>query len=76
MHDQRADDIERLESEFPATSETVFADAQAKAIASGQSILISENGGLYEVMPTGEKRFLKKVAPPVDVVRGSKIELQ
>ncbi|WP_013627362.1 hypothetical protein [Rubinisphaera brasiliensis] len=68
--------IESLENKFPASSGEVFAKAQAKAFASGLAILISEDGAVYELTASGEKRFVKNVAPPVDVKPGLKIKLK
>jgi hypothetical protein len=52
MSDQ---DIQKLESQFPAISGSAFAAARDRALASGQSVLQSQDGVIYEVFPDGRK---------------------
>jgi hypothetical protein len=66
-------DIERLESQFPAISGSAFAAARARALASGQSVLQSEQGVIYEVSPDGVRKFVKRIDPPTAVEPGLKI---
>ena len=70
------DDIERLEEQFPPLSGAAFAEARAKVLASGQSVLQSENGALYEVFPDGRKIFLKRLEPPTTVTPGATITIR
>lgn len=67
MSDQ---DIQQLESQFPAVSGSAFAAAREEALASGQSVLQSQNGVIYEVFPDGRKVAVKKIEPPTQVVSG------
>jgi hypothetical protein len=75
MIDKPKDDIEALEAEFPPASGVAFSDARSNVMASGQNILESDNGVIYEVTPAGERKFFKEIDPPVDVTPGQKIEL-
>jgi hypothetical protein len=75
MIDKKKDDIEALEAEFPPASGVVFSNARDGVLASGQSVLQSENGEIYEVSPDGTKKFVKKVDPPVEIDPAKKIEL-
>jgi hypothetical protein len=68
MSDQ---DIQQLESQFPAVSGSAFAAAREQTLASGQSVLQSEDGVIYEVFPDGRKVMVKKIEPPIQVVAGS-----
>ena len=68
MSDQ---DIQQLESLFPATSRLAFAAAQAKVLASGQSVLQSQDGVIYEISPNGQRKEIKRIEPPTSVVIGS-----
>ena len=61
MSDQ---DIQRLESQFPAVSGSAFAAAREQTLASGQSVLQSEQGMIYEVFPDGTRNLVKKISPP------------
>jgi hypothetical protein len=72
MQDQEKD-IELLENEFPALSSSAFAAARERVLASGQSVLQSENGFIYEVFPDGRRILRKTIEPPIFVVPGQKI---
>ena len=68
MSDQ---DIQNLESQFPAVSGSAFATARERVLASGQSVLQSEDGMIYEVFPDGHRVEVRKIKPPTQVVSGS-----
>ena len=68
MSDQ---DIQQLESQFPAVSGAAFAAAREKVLASGQSVLQSQDGVIYEVFPDGHRVMVKKIEPPTQVESGS-----
>jgi hypothetical protein len=68
MSDQ---DIQKLEDQFPAVSGSAFAEARERVLASGQSVLQSENGVIYEVFPDGQRVAVKRIAPPTKSVSGS-----
>jgi hypothetical protein len=61
MSDQ---DIQRLESAFPPISGSAFAAARQQVLASGQSVLQSQDGVLYEVFPDGRRVILKQIERP------------
>lgn len=67
MSDQ---DIQKLESQFPAVSGSAFAAARAQVLASGQSVLQSQDGMIYEVFPDGRRVPVKKIKPPTQSVSG------
>jgi hypothetical protein len=69
------EEIKRLEDQFPLCAGVAFSNARKRVLASGQSVLQTEEGGLYEVFPDGGKVFLKKMDPPVKVQLGLKIRL-
>ena len=73
MSDQ---DIQKLESQFPAVSGSAFATARARVLASGQSVLQSQDGVIYEVFPDGRKVAVKKIEPPTQAVYGCKITIR
>ena len=68
MSDQ---DIQTLESQFPAVSGSAFAAARQQVLKSGQSVLQSENGIIYRVFPDGRRVAVKTIEPPVRFVTGS-----
>jgi hypothetical protein len=73
MSDQ---DIQKIESMFPPVSGSAFAAARLEALASGQSVLQSEQGVIYEVSPDGTRRRVKEIEPPTPVVPGFKINIR
>ena len=68
--------IDILESQFPAASGSAFVAARETVLASGQSVLQSEQGCIYEVFPDGRRVLVKKIEPPTSVVSGSKITIR
>ena len=68
MSDQ---DIQKLESQFPTVSGSAFAAARERVLASGQSVLQSQDGVIYELFPDGKRVPVKKIEPPTPVVTGS-----
>ena len=74
MSDQE-NKIEKLEAQFPAVSGSAFAAAREHVLASGQSVLESEQGCIYEVHPNGVRVLVKKIEPPTSVVSGRKITI-
>lgn len=74
MQDQEAD-IVKLESGFPALSGQAFAAARQRVLASGQSVLESSSGFIYEVFPDGRRVAVKKIEPPTLVEPGSRIRI-
>lgn len=64
MSDQ---DIQQLENRFPPVSGSAFAAARERVLASGQSVLQSEDGVIFEVFPDGRRVEVKKIEPPTEI---------
>jgi hypothetical protein len=75
MADQ-TNNIEKLEAQFPAVSGSAFAAAREQVLASGQSVLQSEDGCIYEVFPEGRRVPVKQIEPPTPAVSGRKINIR
>jgi hypothetical protein len=73
MSDQ---EIQVLESQFPATSGAAFAEARRKMLAAGQSVLESSKGVIYEIFPDGRRLKVKEIDPPFQVTLGLKVTIQ
>ena len=73
MSDQ---DIQKLESQFPAASGSAFAAARQQALAAGLSVLESKQGVIYEVFPNGNRRRVKEITPPTPIAIGYKVVLR
>jgi len=65
-----------LEEHIPELAAVAFTQAYWAALASGSSVLISENGKLIEIFPDGTKKFIKHLPPSIPVTRGQKLEIQ
>lgn len=65
--------IADLENEFPTLAGAAFTAARSDALASGQSVMQSENGVIYEVFPNGARRERKQIEPPTFIEVGTKV---
>ncbi|OGV45517.1 MAG: hypothetical protein A3F46_06690 [Legionellales bacterium RIFCSPHIGHO2_12_FULL_42_9] len=65
-----------LEDHIPELADVAFKQAYWSALASGSSVLISENGNLVEIFPDGKQKIIKRLPPSISVVRGQKLEIQ
>lgn len=63
-----------LEEHIPELADVAFKQAYWAALASGSSVLVSENGDLVEVFPDGKHKFIKHLPPTTSVMRGQKME--
>ncbi len=64
-------EIQQLENQFPAVSGSAFAAARERVLASGQSVLQSQDGVIYEVFPDGRRAVVKEIEPPTHFASGS-----
>ena len=64
-------EIQALESQFPAMSGRAFATARQRVLASGQSVLQTEDGKVVRVFPDGRKEVVKNVQPPTPAKPGT-----
>jgi hypothetical protein len=69
-------ELDYLEKHIPELAEVAFKQAYWAALASGSSVLISENGNLVEVFPDGERKIIKPLPPSTPVTKGQKMELR
>jgi hypothetical protein len=64
-----------LEEHIPEQAEMALKQAYWRALASGSSVLMSENGALIEVHPDGTKKIIKQIPPPTPVILGQRLEI-
>jgi len=64
------DALNRLEASVPALSGQAFDAARRQALASGLSVVETENGVLFEVFPDGRKVRIKAVPLPQTIISG------
>jgi hypothetical protein len=63
--------IDDLEKKFPALADIAFNAARERTLASGQSVLESEAGVIYEVFPDGSRKVVKRIEPPTPIPNGA-----
>ena len=68
--------IDELETKFPTMSGIAFATARNETLASGQSVLQSENGVIYEIFPDGTRLERKRIEPPTPIPTGTKVAIR
>lgn len=64
-------EIQELESQFPALAGCAFAKARRETLEAGLSVMESEGKYLYRVFPDGQKEVVKEIAPPISVQLGT-----
>jgi hypothetical protein len=64
-------EIQSLESRFPAVSGQAFAAARQRVLASGQSVLQTEGSRVVRVFPDGRKEVVKAIEAPTPVKPGT-----
>ncbi len=67
--------LDYLEAHFPELMATATKQAYWQTLASGQSVLIAEDGKLIEVFPDGTKKIIKEIGQPSSATIGEKIML-
>lgn len=59
-----------LEEHIPELAQSAVTQAYWQTLASGNSVLQSENGVIYEVFPDGTRTIVKEIAAPTPVTVG------
>jgi hypothetical protein len=68
--------IDFLEQHIPEQAVMALKLAYLKALASGSSVLICEDGHLIEQFPDGTKKIIKKIELPTRVRSGQKWDIK
>jgi hypothetical protein len=69
-------ELDYLESHIPELAAVAFKQAYWAALATGSSVLMSENGNLVEIFPDGTRKIIKPLPPATPVIPGQKFELK
>lgn len=70
------DAIQYLEKHIPEMAEAAVKQAYWQALASGSSVLISDNGTIKEVFPDGTTKITQKNAPFTKTQKGQIIKIK
>ena len=68
--------IDYLEKHIPELAEAAVKQAYWQALASGSSVLVSENGVIKEVFPDGTSKIIQENAPFVKTRKGQIIKIK
>lgn len=52
-----------------------MANAYRQALAAGQRVLVSGEGGIYEIGPDGTRKFVKATDQPLSVPVGTRVQI-
>ena len=67
--------LDYLEQQIPSLSGAAVDVAYFQALASGQRVLVSGEGGLYEAFPDGTQKLVKPLEKPLSVPVGTKVKI-
>ena len=67
--------LDYLEQQIPSLSAVAVDVASWQALAAGQRVLSSGEGGIYEVFPDGTRAFVKATAKPLDLLVGTRVKI-
>lgn len=67
--------IDHLEKQIPSLSAAAVDVAYWQAVAAGRKVLVSEDGGIYEVAANGSKKFVKAIAERLSVPVGTRVRI-
>ena len=65
-----------LEEQIPALAGSAVTVAYWQTLASGESVLETDSGAIYEVFPDGSRRLVKQIAAPTPVQAGRTIRFR
>lgn len=67
--------LDYLEQQIPSLSAAAVDVAFWQALAAGQKVLVSGEGGIYEVFPDGSRRFVKATEKPLSRPVGTRVKI-
>jgi len=67
--------LDYLEQQIPSLSAAAVDVAYWQALAAGQAVLVSGDGGIYQVMPDGSQKLVKPMAKPLSVPVGTRVKI-
>jgi hypothetical protein len=67
--------LDYLEQQISSLSAAAVDVAYWQALAAGQKVLISDEGGIYEVFPDGTRNLVKTTAKPLNLPVGTRVKI-
>lgn len=68
--------MDRIERRHAARSGIVFSEALKGHLARGHDVVIARGDAIVRLTPDGASHFVKQIAPPRQLGRGSKFRLR
>jgi hypothetical protein len=62
-------ELDYLEQQIPILAETATKQAYWQTLASGDKVMIAEDGKLIEVSPDGSRKIIKEIGKPMKVTQ-------
>jgi hypothetical protein len=69
------DALDYLEKQIPSLSAAAVDVAYWQALAAGQAVLVSGDGGIYQALPDGTHTLVKTMAKPLSVPVGTRVRI-
>ena len=67
--------LDYLEQQIPSLSADAVDVAYRKSLAEGNSVLVSGEGGIFEVFPDGTQKLVKATDRPLSVPVGTRVRI-
>ena len=67
--------LDYLEQQIPSLSAAAVDVAYWQALATGQAVLVSGEGGIYQVFPDGTRKLVKTTETPLSVPVGTRVRI-
>lgn len=67
--------LDYLEEQIPSLSAAAVDVAYWQALAHGQTVLVSGEGGIYQAFPDGTKKLIKTAEKPLSVPVGTRVKI-
>lgn len=67
--------LDYLEQQIPSLSGAAVDVAYWQALAAGQRVLVSGEGGIYQVFPDGTRKLVKATGKPLSVPVGTRVKI-
>jgi hypothetical protein len=67
--------LDYLERQIPSLSGAAVDVAYWQALAAGQRVLISGEGGIYEAFSDGTRKLVKATGKPLSVPTGTRVKI-
>jgi len=67
--------LDYLEQQIPGLSAAAVDVAYWQALAAGQAVLVSGEGGIYQAFPDGTRKLVKALPKPLSVPVGTRVTI-